>query len=92
RSASLEAASMLGNIVMDSSRTVTDSIWQAAKKSAKTLPKTVAEASKRSSEIVLDTSVRSAGVIGDASKKSANTVINAVKRVFSGKDSKAQDK
>ncbi|MFC1492357.1 DUF697 domain-containing protein [candidate division KSB1 bacterium] len=92
RSASYEAASMLGNIVMNSSRTVTDAIWQAAKKSAKTLPKTVVEASKRSSEIVLDTSVRSAGAIGDASKKSANTVMNAVKKVFTGKDSKSKDK
>ncbi len=92
RSASIEAASLLGNIVVESSRSVTDAIWQAAKKSAKTLPKTVVEASKRSSEIVLDTSVRSAGVIGDASKKSANTVLNAVKKVFSGKDEKSQNK
>jgi hypothetical protein len=88
RSASLEAASMLGNIVMNSSKTVSDAIWQSAKKYAKTLPKTMVEASKRSSGIVLDTSVKSAGIIGDASKKSANTVFNAVKRVFSGKDNK----
>ncbi|MFC1563843.1 DUF697 domain-containing protein [candidate division KSB1 bacterium] len=91
RLASVEAASMLGVIVMNSSRKVTDAIWQAAKKSAKTLPKTVLDASKRSSEYVLDTSIKSAGALGDASKKSAHSLFNAVKKVFSGKSEKEED-
>jgi len=88
KSASLEAGSLLGSIVLKSAGTVSEAIWKASKKSASTISKKVIETPIKSSGAVWDTSKKSAGVIGEASKKSAEVVYGAVKKYIDEKKKK----